>query len=48
MGSLPNSTKNQISQVQNKFANRDVSPKTGPAPGNSGSVVSQTKINQGH
>ena len=27
IGSLPNSTKNQLSNVQNKFGNRDLSPK---------------------
>ena len=28
IGSLPNSTKNQITNVTNKFNNRDISPKT--------------------
>lgn len=50
MGSLPNSTKNQITNVQNKFNNRDVSPKAvlNNSLGNSGSVVSTTQVNQGH
>ena len=50
MGSLPSSTKNQITNVQNKFNNRDVSPKTilNNSIGNNGSVASGSNLNQGH
>ena len=40
MGSLPNSTKNQIVTVQNKFQNRDVSPNK-----MMGNTISQNSFN---